>query len=366
MLIVIHVMEISAVKAQENTRRIIMKEFDDNENKINVKEENLNSKENLDQDLDQISPDESILKKFEAVLGFIKPGYSMAIYRISPSWCKGYLERIEFTEDDPEVDLNYLAETWGGDKLRVRICDSTGTYRYGADLPFYSYPPKLRGRLLQRRKRYDELPEEAEYKDTPREKPAAYVQNFKQNDGVGNLETIINLIKATRAEDLKTLRQLLSHTNVEPKSFIDQFEGFMEMADQFERMKKVFGKGESQLSAADDNSALFRTIGEVAKALTGPRVVHSLPPAQTLARQQPKPNAAAQQQYVDLPKTLADMSPDDAAATYISALARMPESKRVQTIQTILSGLGIEDDLESSDEEENGDYDRTESTLDHQ
>jgi hypothetical protein len=85
--------------------------------------------------------------KAEHMLAEIKPGWSLSIHRIRPGWCSGYLERIECTEDEP-LDLDYIISTWGGEVLKLRLCDDNGRYTKGAQLNLRSYPPRFKGQRL--------------------------------------------------------------------------------------------------------------------------------------------------------------------------------------------------------------------------
>lgn len=308
---------------------------------------------------------EDIMSKVEQILGSVQSGYSISIYRVRPSWCKGFLERIELLGNEP-VDLEYLADTWGGDVLRLRICDKTGTYRGGCDVPMMSYPPRFRGKKLVRNFALDDdIPAGARLAGQPQFIPMPQAQN-------NNLETVLNILKQTRSEDLATMRDLLTSVPIEPPIVGNTLGNVVELAQQFQELKSIFGGAETALAAQDDQSALFSTIGEVIKAvLQKPqqppqqprRLVQQYPPRpapmtvsqpQPQPQQQPQPQPQQQQNPSDM---LATLDPDAFADSYVMALARMPMEKREKTVQAVLSRLGIEDEL-------NGNYGESDDTDD--
>jgi hypothetical protein len=61
----------------------------------------------------------------DSLMDQIQPGFRLTVYRVSPAWCDGYLEEYEIDPNTP-IDLAYLASTWGGDVLRIKLRDQKG------------------------------------------------------------------------------------------------------------------------------------------------------------------------------------------------------------------------------------------------
>lgn len=287
-------------------------------------------------------------QKMERLLASIKPGYSISVYRHRPSWCRSFLERIECLENDP-IDLEYLAQTWGGHTLRLRLCDKNGTYRGGIDIPMSSYPPKFHGTPMKRGQiEPEDLPKGAQPTQN-----VIHVPPPQQQSPINNIEMILKLLKETRSEDLKTIRELIDGTNIEPSPVGAGISNLVELAEQMKTLKEVFGQAEQTLAAPDDQTALFSTIGDVVKMLVSnkeaprPRLVQH--PSQNPQQLRSMPVEGQQQISNDreIAKNLEGLDPKAIAEMWFNILNRMDRQKGEQTIKIFMTRLGYEEDLES-------------------
>lgn len=316
-------------------------------------------KTDFDELQDQDEVEDLQWKKIQNAISEIQPGYTIAVHRMRPSWCKGYLERLEFLDDD-RLDLDYLADTWGGEVLRLRFCDQTGTYKRSVDVPFYSYAPKFRGRVLKRN-----AAEDSEYLDRCRSAPGPMQADRPvQVSPADTLGQMLGLLKQTRSEDLKVFREILNQVPTDPPVVGNTIGNFIEFAHQFKELKGLFGDAERQLSPeGGDQAALFSTIGEIIKAMTQksapPRLIQTVPAAIV----QKNPGMAAPVGIPSIAEQMASMDPKKAAGEFIEALGRMDGEKRQNVIESILSGLGVQNDLglgndDPEDDEDDDDADQ--------
>ena len=306
-------------------------------------------------------PKDHEMPKIERLLQGLKPGYSVSVYRVRPSWCKGWLERLDLI-DGEDIDMGYLAETWGGEVLRLRVCDDSGTYRGGVDIPMMSYKPRKHGKLLRRRHWVDDTEDDPRSARTQTTAPPPVHHPPEPANG---LESMLKLLKQTRAEDIKTFRDLLGAVPVEPKAVGTGLDSIAQMAQQFKELKALFGEFEQPAAAQDDQTQMFQAIGEIAKAITHKAPVRQLPPqqkARIIRNEQtvpPRPPAQAVPNPGDNPRNphdlsteLASLGPQGAADVAMHAMATMTEEERAAVIGDIMTRLPELQELEFEDGEE--------------
>jgi len=322
--------------------------------------------------------DETLMDdRFERLTKALRPGYSVAIHRIRPSWCAGFLERVEISDED-SIDLTYIVDTWGGASFNLRVCDEHGIYRGGAAINCASYPPKVRGKRITREgiEGGDDLPEGVRYVNQPQ---AIQRQPMAQGGagggaggiGAGNvMETVINTIKSLKSmqnEDLSLLREALGSTQIQPKVVGDTIDGVMDTVRKYKELEAVFGGATQQLekNTEDGNAQFFGVIKDVLQALA-PRPAAAFPV-------QAVPMAQAQPQLVrnpsPLPQTIAQtpgqqigvddifpvlqkLDPSQLSEAFYGLLGAMPMEKREKTLELIFTRLGIQDDIISAEEED--------------
>jgi hypothetical protein len=348
-----------------NARKHARKKDMEDEKKTSNQTEKIESQAEKDADTKQ-------QENIENVLASIRPGYSVTVYRVRPSWAKGYLERLDCLEGEP-LDLDYLADTWGGEVLRLRLCDKSGTYRGGVDIPFSSYPPRFRGDLLKRnRTDQADLPPEAALATVA---PQQVVPQQQQTP----IESIFKLLKQTRTEDLATFKTLLASTTTDLPVAQSGITNLVDLAKQMRELQTIFGGAQAQTDQPqDDQMQLMKTLGEVARAVfakpnnspPGPppnqqRVVYQPPkptnPASPQASQhQVAPASAVPLRETDIAGQLAAMPPDRAADIAMAAMSRMEAGQREEMVGEIMSRLGEESELGSEYDDPN-DPDDTDS-----
>jgi hypothetical protein len=308
--------------------------------------------------------------KIARLLASIRPGYTVAVSRSAPSWCAGYLERIELGEDQG-IDFDYLAETWGGQVLRLRICDSTGTYRGGCDIKLGSYPPRFRGRLMKRFEPDEsELPPGARLASSP-------AQIAPVSNGLAGIEGLLGFLGKMRSDDLKSIKTVLDSVTTDQPVVQNGIGNIVEMARQMKELQGIFGGANQAMNDSaqpDDQAALFRTIGEIAKGLLAPggpqqsapiirqhQPQHARPLSSSTRPVSPGSNGEGMVTIRggrSLAAQLAALDPADAADACFSALSRMsPEQKDAAIGEMVarLSGDGLFSDDDDAETDTNMD-----------
>lgn len=304
--------------------------------------------------------------KAEKMMQEIRPGYRLSIHRVRPSWCSGFLERIDCTEEDP-VDLDYLVNEWGGEVLRLRLCDDTGTYKRGSDLVLRSYPPRFQGQIIHREDRFAEQTGKRQNPD-PGPQTIPLPQPSQQLDIVG----ILGLLQKTRKEDLTTLRALLG-TATPPTPAIPEsrssLDDLLEFAEKWKQLQKLFGT--EQPVPVSDDAGLLGSVSEIVKALSSQsksapnpaaagRVVSPRAPNKPRA-----PRESSQDSDVGISDQISQLSVDKFSDLLLTSLAKMPEDRRAVVIQRFAAqaGLVVDDEPGDYDEEEDEEYAESDSSI---
>lgn len=308
---------------------------------------------------------EDSIERVEKILADVSTGYKVQVQRLSPGWCKGFLETIDVVDNQP-VDMEYLIRTWGGECLRLRVKDPNGKYVGGADIPLYSYPPLKYGKPLKHPADIDE------------KEPIREVNPFGQMDQI--LSIFERLRKDPQPQPQQTqqqpldfgaigeiLRLVMPQTHVNPLSGIDQI---VAAAEAFKTLRGVFGEEKSTNILDQEDiwgkvQGLLETYAKIKGTDNQKKVPRIGPPIQN-PRQIPPPQSQETPQtgpqsgngkmtagsLADLLSTLATQNADLASDALIIALDKMPENVRERVVDNLLSILDGDVD-ESFDDEDN-------------
>lgn len=301
---------------------------------------------------------EDILEKVEKVLGDIPIGWSIAISRREPGWARGHLETISVNEEQP-LDLDYLAQTWGGEVLTARVKDDRGQYVKSVDIPMYSYKPKSWGEeLLHPNFRHSQRQEGKSEKIDP----------------FGSVESILSIVERLRGKEekqapardnsldlgiiellLKT--QLTAQRQNGPLGGVEQF---LQMASALKELKGLFGNEEQK--PFDENNIIGQVGGILDTYFKYRSTVESKPKTARLAPPSvPRPMIGPVQEQAPsaapsppaIVEQLASLDPKTAAEAVLLALDRMSEEHREKALSVFFNHLGVEEEEETFDDNGN-------------
>jgi len=287
---------------------------------------------------------EEKLSRLEAMLKEIGAGWQVSIYRLQPSWCKGFLETIDMSDDEEPIDLDYIVKQWGGEKIKVRIKDPRKVYRGSVDIPLHSYPPRLYGEeLVHPNKRAADSPSSA----------------------LGNLEMILGVVEKLKKSDLdpvvKILLQQQAAFQTQPQSGV---QNLLESLAVLEKFKGFFGHVEEKPRAAEGDllgniNAILDTYSKI-KGTNEPKKKTIVPALRAV-----NPAPAALGNPMGDPLSMSKLQPKSFIKNFLDAMALMPKEKRESILQMFMSGdIGEEDektgeekeDLEDEGEEYSDDF----------
>jgi hypothetical protein len=294
---------------------------------------------------------EEKLEKLDRILANIKSGWTIRVYRASPAWCKGHLEQIDFDEGDDPIDLDYLARTWGGEVLRLRVSDERGKYQGNATIQLASYPPRRFGKLLK----------------DPTIEPEIQT-SMNSLSGIESLLSIVDRIRQN--ETLPILKLLLNQQQQAAQPINTGMQQVLETATMFKQLKGIFGEStenEKPVNSGtilDTVNSILGAYAQIKKTNPVPQstIVPPLSPRPQLGFPNPLPIPEKAKGFVD---QLTAMHPKDLAENFILAVGNMPEDKRNTVMSTLLNTLGLntqnksdveEDNFEEGEEDGEGEY----------
>lgn len=288
----------------------------------------------------------------QRMLAGFKPGMSLSIYRLRPSWCSGFLERLECFDDEP-LDIDYIINEWGGKRLKLRVCDETGKYISGTDLNLSSYPPRFRRKLMNPDD--DWLPTNAAVKV-----PKADRDDSGQTGQTGQTSNQTDVIKLFRE-----LKEILSEGKSEapapapPAQIVNPLNQFLETAAALKKVQGLFGSAPAAAPAIeiepDSTGEMFGQITSLITALRGNPTAAAAPVKKRIVPDdQPKKQPVAD--------VLASLDAEKYTNILLTSLQKMPENKRETIIANFIQHTGLEgildadeDDLDDVDDQ--GEYD---------
>jgi hypothetical protein len=307
----------------------------------------------------------------EQLLSDVGAGWSVSLTRIRPSWCKGWLETIDASPDE-KLDMEYIADTWGGETIRIRLLDTRGRYKGGKDF-HVAREPRDHGRPLEHP---DDKRERLAREDRQREKLERQeeqarlnaIQPAQQDTSVFTL--LLDVLKDSNVANSQVYKDLAKMQTKDPMG-IEQIVSF---ANGLKDLQGVFGGEKNDNNNNDDQMlgaflkimdnagerdkkknelkekaiAEHRAAREQGKHLR-PVQGRQLPPTGRQGQQAPKQNPTTpapplapqpdqdETEELALSEELAELSAMDAAEVLGEAFTMMPIEKRQKTIKLLLA-----------------------------
>lgn len=317
--------------------------------------------------LDEKEVDTASQDRLSGLLSSIQSGWKVTILRGEPGWCRGHLETIEYygDEDNEPIDVNYLIRQWGGRKLYLKVHNEGGKWVGGGSISLFSYPPKVRGQILNEMESYGMTPGpqgtfsqnvQPHYPPPPPQPGFDVAKLFEMasNQKGANLESVMKMMETFRA-------QMPQPQPVDPMAGMQQMMG---MAQMFKQMREIFGDlgGDGGGGGGGgDGDGIAPIAAEVVKALvasrqqpapargslTGPRPGFTGPPKSGAPTQNapqnvppPKENDIEAGNIMQIAKRLSDLNPEDAAGCIHLAYEGMPKEKSEEAAQAFMRQMG--------------------------
>jgi len=346
-------------------------------------------KDALQRTKEEIEAEKRDQRTVEQLLQDLGAGWSISLSRIRPSWCKGWLETIDTTPGE-KLDMDYIADTWGGETIRLRILDNRGMYKAGKDV-HVAREPMRHGRPLEHPddKRARVAREEKQLEKREREEELARLNATQPNQDNGSvMKLFVDILKDSNSTSAQFYDRMADIQKRDPMGIED----IIKFANGIKDLQGVFGGGGDQAGADETNllgsfMKIMDNVSERDKQKDKLRAlairehresrksgakVHSLKPHQTGRQQNPtpenKPTTPAppvapqpdpdETEELALSEEIAELEAVEAAEVLGEAFTMMPIEKRQKTIKLLLAlanggnAIDIATDALSESEEE--------------
>lgn len=288
----------------------------------------------------------------------LQPGVSLLIERLQPTWCGGYLEEIQITDEG--ISLDYLINTWGGHLLLVKPRGPRGRLIGGSfRVPLFSFPPLRFGKRLRENDKSGRFgDDEKEMITVPQPPPAPVVVNSENSleKIFAALPVLLPMVsqwlersETRRREDQAMLFEIMRSQQPSPLTDVKNLGSMMK------QMSEMFGQGAfgGNGGGGGDEMGFISQAMDVLKMVMDnkkpvhpvPQMPHSIPPQPSRLTAVPStPSVTKPPQSMDLTTQLANLDPSQAAMTLIGALGKMSPEKREETERTLAALYTGQDD----------------------
>ncbi|MDD3380011.1 MAG: hypothetical protein PHD68_02185 [Rugosibacter sp.] len=264
--------------------------------------------------------EEQDLADLDEYLSGLGPDTKLVISRVEPSWCKGLLEEMDITESTNPVSLNYLVQTWGGHKLRLRFRSSNGRWMRHHDVELFSYIPLVYGRpAIRRLENAHDLPGQSP--------PAPVPAPVPPQDTKKDIMELMMLMQQQRAQDMNALANLMKSTVPAQQPGPDPYQM---MAGMLNLVGRAMQLRPPEISGGE-NDEVFGLIRQTLDVL-GSSQRQAPPPRLVNATQ-------AQQSNVPIFEQLAGMEPAAVINQLTQAVDKMTPEKQAATVGHLLQTI---------------------------
>lgn len=214
--------------------------------------------------------DEAVADELQSLAEKLRPGVTIRLERLRPGWAAGFLEEYPLEDGDLSELYDHVQTEHGGQLYKITVLSSDGRAWYDSRIRVAG-PPRERGRVIDR-DAYEGIA-------NPRSAPQQSAQPAPQAQpsGVPDLMSVFSLVlqqqqKASEAQ-LEAVREMVGRSSEQTRELIStivqqrgedrrhtsisgQLEELSEAGQTMERVRKMFGGGESDKS--DDTDPIVK------------------------------------------------------------------------------------------------------------
>jgi len=278
----------------------------------------------------------------------ISPGMTVLIYRLEPSQYQGILETKTVTDATEPIDLNYLINTWGGHKLRLKFRRRDGTWAKHVDIDLYTYDPLVLGQPISRPIHSPHLNIGNTDKIHVAPQPAPV-----QVNAMDSLLPLMTALQTITQGQFDMLSKLLPQRQNEPQQPISQLGELMGLMMQMQAFTNQNAPA-AQVAEQGEDGQLLGLLGKAVDAFATtqkPERIPRLTGAAPVQNIRPIPNP------LPLTDQLSELPPEEILKTFQGVLAKLPEDKQAIAMDTLLDALEKSGMISGADEEDDDDTD---------
>lgn len=278
--------------------------------------------------------EEKELEDLDEFLSGLEPGYMLVVSRVEPGWCKSVLEEIPVTEMSAPISINYLRDTWGGHKLRLRFRGPDGKWVKHRDVNLYSFQPLIYGQPIDRSGPNPHI-QRTEPHDRQIQTVPIFNQPATQTDSKKEILELLQVMQSMRAADMQAMASLIGAR--EPvQSYPDPYRM---MSNAFALFSQFQSMRSPESVPKNENDEIMGLLGKLAdmfgKKEPGP--MRLTPPTPDTSSDMN--NDSQKKIDFDLAKQLSGLEPTDALDTFRRAVLSMPAEKQAQTMSALLGSI---------------------------
>lgn len=266
------------------------------------------------------------LEELDEYLSGIEPGYTLVLSRVEPGWCKGLLEEISVTQTSAPVDINYIINTWGGHKIRLRFRRPDGKWAKFRDVELYTFQPLIYGRPIERSAPNPHKDKSPEPETTAMVRQGPAPLEPPENKSREMLE-MMEVIQRMRAADMQAMAAMIQaqQQNQQPQ------QDPLKIMNWAFTLFSQFQQARSPELPSSENDEILGLLGKLTDAFganrRSERDTRIIPPVGTPGENRP------------LHEVLASMSPSDALSTFRMAVGSMSPDNQQATLSELLGQL---------------------------
>ena len=286
----------------------------------------------------------------ERLLSETGRNWKVAISRVKPKWCAGWLETVAIDTDTP-ISMDYIKEEWGGEYFRIRILDEKGVYQGATNISIAEVPKKYGQRI----KSPTEIEEEREAKRMamlqPQNNTAMFAELVKAlkpepqpapPDNTNLLTQFMGMLAAANAQNISILQDSLDKQQRLAEKFakskdetvhanpMDQFKQAVDLVSQLDQFRTSVTPSENAAESliSPDIKDLLKTVME-----------YYAPKMQPKRKSLPSQNGPLTDKIGDLAREF----------------RTLPNSAKHDVMQSFFKEAGMEDmyDFEDEDDSDN-------------
>jgi hypothetical protein len=266
------------------------------------------------------------LEELDEYLSGIEPGYTLVLSRVEPGWCKGLLEEISVTQTSAPVDINYIINTWGGHKIRLRFRRPDGKWAKFRDVELYTFQPLIYGRTIERsapnpHKQLDKSPEETalvKHDSATFEPPESKSREMLE---------MMEVIQRMRAADMQAMAAMIQAQQQNQQPPQDPFKIMNWAFTLFSQ----FQQARAPELPSSENDEILGLLGKLTDAFgsngRSDRDTRIIPPVGAAGDNRP------------LHELIASMSPSEALSTFRQAVGSMTPENQQATVSELIGQL---------------------------
>jgi hypothetical protein len=303
----------------------------------------------------------------------IDPSLKLLVWRLQPSWCRGFLEEIYVANAREDINLAYFIKNWGGQLLQLRVRGNKGQIVKSYMIPLYSYPPLVkRQRIVE-----DDLDKPSKPTETPVQPPQQNPVVVNQGFGMEKILEILPAVmpiwseyvksqEARRQADMALMAQLIQAKSGNGIGDIAKIGSVMTQLQQMFRQNNPVDSDGGELGFMTQALDVVKSLMDRSQQPQLPAAIDShklIPPKKMSGPNGDLPHKSEKVTPItktpSISETIANMGASEAAATIITAIGSMPAGKRENAINFIADEYERMYPPEDDDEEENQDLGNT-------